>query len=68
MNWDIDELLDRDLTLEDLGLDKEFVIIRFSYSWNDYSEKYDYNMQVKTVDNLDEYKLYLELKKKYEGE
>lgn len=68
MNWDIDELLDRDLTLEDLGLDKEFVIIRFSYSWNDYSEKYDYNMQVKTVDNLDEYKLYLELKKKYEGQ
>ena len=68
MSWDIDALLDRDLTLEDLGLDKEFVIIRFSYSWNDYSEKYDYNMQVKTVDNLDEYKLYLELKKKYEGE
>jgi len=68
MNWDIDELLDRDLTLKDLGLDKENTIVRFSRDWDPFNEEYGYTMEVKVIDNLEEYKLFLELKKKYEGQ
>jgi len=68
MNWDIDELLDRDLTLKDLGLDKENTIVRFSRDWDQFNDEYGYTMEVKVIDNLEEYKLFLELKKKYEGQ